>query len=95
MLFSIDRSFLKLAEEDYHCLPKDVSIICLLTCIVNPSPTQIAAECLVASVLCVMGVVSLMGKFMDIKLSSELNSQLFETVDNRLGFITFNHRTVS
>ena len=49
-------------------------------------------ECLVASVLCVFGVVSLMGKFKDIKLTTELNSQSFETVANRLGFMTFNHR---
>ena len=53
---------------------------------------QIALECLIASVLCVLGVVSLMGKFMDIKLTTELNSKSFETVDNRLGFMTFNHR---
>lgn len=56
---------------------------------------QIALECLIASVLCVFGVVSLMGKFKDIKLTTELNSQSFETVDNRLGFMTFNHRTIS
>ncbi|XP_064394522.1 ER membrane protein complex subunit 5-like [Halichondria panicea] len=72
------RSFLKLAEEEYSYLPKDI-----------------AFECLMASVLCVFGVLSLMGKFKDIKLTTELNTQSFETVDNRLGFMTFNHRCVS
>ena len=61
----------------------------------SPMSLQIAFECLMASVLCVFGVLSLMGKFKDIKLTTELNTQSFETVDNRLGFMTFNHRCVS
>ena len=49
-------------------------------------------ECLLASLLCMLGVVRVTGKFKDIKLTTELNSRTFETVSNRPSFMTFNHR---
>ena len=53
---------------------------------------QIILECLLASLLCIFGVVSVTGKFRDIKLTTELNSRTFETVSNRPGYMIFNHR---
>ena len=55
-------------------------------------PIQIVLECLLASLLCIFGVVSVTGKFRDIKLTTELNSRTFETISNRPGFVIFNHR---
>ena len=41
----------------------------------GPLSLQIGMECLIASMLCCVGVVTSMGKFKDIKLTSELKTK--------------------
>lgn len=55
-------------------------------------PNDILLESLLGGLLCSLGVISLKGRFKDIKLTTELNSKSFETVGNTLGFMAFNHR---
>ncbi len=43
--------------------------------VISSSSLQITLECVVASVLCSLGVVSAMGKFTDIRLTTELNTK--------------------
>ncbi|CAI8021491.1 Membrane magnesium transporter 2 [Geodia barretti] len=55
-------------------------------------PSDIGAECLLASVLMCVGVVTMVGRFRDIKLTTELNKRTYEMSSNRDAFMTFNHR---
>ena len=82
------------AQDTYMMLPFCHLLLMIVSdlnhCLL--SPMQIVLECLLASLLCIFGMVSVTGKFKDIKLTMELNSRTFETVSNRPGFMIFNHR---
>ena len=42
--------------------------------------------------MCMLGVILMVGDFKDIKKTTELNAQTYDSISNRTNFMTFNHR---
>ena len=55
-------------------------------------PVQIFLECVLASCVCMLGVMLMVGNFKDIKKTTELNTQTYGSLSHRTNFMTFNHR---
>ena len=39
-----------------------------------------------------LGVILMVGQFRDIRRTTELNARTYDSISNRTGFMTFNHR---